>query len=71
MRIEDNWEDGFLYYVEFQVKQGEMLKVIRKNLVVYEELKEKEIMSLVKDKFSNVINVHLVEYYDDILLVKK
>lgn len=70
MRIEDHWEDGFLYYVEFQVKQGELLKLIRKYIVVYEEMKKNEIIELVGKKFGNVMSVKSIEFYDDILLMK-
>ncbi|TFJ41167.1 hypothetical protein CKN73_05640 [Carnobacterium divergens] len=71
MRIEDNWEDAFLYYVEFQVKQGATFKIIRKNIVLYEEMKKFEIMNLIEAKFGNVISVQAVEFYDDILLIKE
>ncbi|CAD5899703.1 hypothetical protein [Carnobacterium maltaromaticum] len=70
MRIEDHWEDGFLYYVEFQVKQGELLKLIRKYIVVYEEMKKNEIIELVGKKFGNVMSVKAIEFHEDILLIK-
>lgn len=70
MRIEDHWEDGFLYYVEFQVKQGEISRIIRKYIVVYEEMKNHEITEIIREKFGNVISVKSVEFHEDILLIK-
>ncbi|CAD5897506.1 conserved hypothetical protein [Carnobacterium maltaromaticum] len=70
MRIEDYWEDGFLYYVEFQVKQGELMKIVRKNIVVYEEMKKCEIIKLVEKKFGNVTSVKAIEFHEDVLLIK-
>lgn len=70
MKIEDNWIDGFLYYVEFQVEIEGLLRIIRKNIVVYEEMETKEIVSLVGENFKNVINIKTVDFQDDILLIK-
>lgn len=71
MRIEDNWEDAYQYYVEFQVKRDEELIVISKNIVLYDEMKEGEAAALIKAKFGNAINIKTVELYDDILVIKK
>ncbi|WP_317945795.1 hypothetical protein [Carnobacterium maltaromaticum] len=71
MRIEEHWEDGFLYYVEFQVKQENLLRTIKKHIVLYEELSKVEIMNIVKKRFGNVQFVRAVEFHDDILLIKK
>lgn len=70
MRIEEHWEDGFLYYVEFQVKQGELVRIIRKYIVLYEEMKNSEIIELIIKKFGNVTDVKSIEFFDDILLAK-
>lgn len=70
MRIEDHWEDGFLYYVEFQVKQGDFFRIIKKHIVVFEEMKKREIMELVEKRFGNVTAVKAIEFHEDILLLK-
>lgn len=70
MRIEDYWIDGFLYYVEFQVKQGDLYKIVRKYIVVYEEMEIQDVRILVGKKFGNVIVVKMVEFYQEILLVR-
>ncbi len=70
VRIEEHWNDGFLYYVEFLVKQGTFYKIIRKHIVVYEEMEIVQIIELVEKKFSNVVYVKVAEFYEDILLIK-
>ncbi|KRN57431.1 hypothetical protein [Carnobacterium divergens] len=71
MRIEDKWEDGILYSVEFQVSLKGTLKIIRKNIVLPEELDFFELEKLVKKSFNLVTKVLSVEYYDEVLLLKK
>lgn len=70
MRIEEHWNDGFLYYIEFLVKQDNLLKVIRKHIVVYEEMENCEIIKIVEKRFKDVIHVKFVEFYEDVLLIK-
>lgn len=70
MRIEEYWNDGFLYYIEFLVKQDNLLKVIRKHIVVYEEMENCEIIKIVEKRFKDVIHVKFVEFYEDVLLIK-
>lgn len=70
MRIEEHWNDGFLYYIEFLVKQDNLLKVIRKHVVVYEEMENCEIIKIVEKRFKDVIHVKFVEFYEDVLLIK-
>ncbi|CAD5901453.1 conserved hypothetical protein [Carnobacterium maltaromaticum] len=70
MRIEEHWNDGFLYYIEFLVKQDHLLKVIRKHIVVYEEMENCEIIKIVEKRFKDVIHVKTVEFYEDVLLIK-
>ncbi|CCO12989.2 hypothetical protein BN424_3583 [Carnobacterium maltaromaticum LMA28] len=48
MRIEDKWEDGILYSVEFQVSLEGTVKNIRRNVVLPEELDFSELEKLVK-----------------------
>ncbi len=71
LRIEDKWDDGILYHIEFQVSLEGKLKNIRKNLVFPEELDGLEIEKLVKENFNLVTQVKSVEYGDEILLLKK
>ncbi len=71
LRIEDKWEDGILYSVEFQVSLKGTLKIIRKNIVLPEELDFFELEKLVKKSFNLVTKVLSVEYYDEVLLLKK
>ncbi|PLS37032.1 hypothetical protein CYV26_00800 [Carnobacterium maltaromaticum] len=71
MRIEEHWNDGFLYYIEFLVKQDNLLKVIRKHIIVYEEIENCEIIKIVENRFKDVIHVKTVEFYEDVLLIKK
>lgn len=70
MRIEEHWNDGFLYYIEFLVKQDNLLKVIRKHIIVYEEMENCEIIKIVENRFKDVLHVKTVEFYEDVLLIK-
>lgn len=71
MRIEDKWIDGFLYYIEFKVLQEDIFKTIRKTIVIFEDLNEKELEILIKNSFRNVIAVENVDFYEDILFFKR
>lgn len=71
MRIEDKWIDGFLYYIEFKVFQEDIFKTIRKTIVIFEDLNEKELEILIKNSFRNVIAVENVDSYEDILFFKE
>lgn len=71
MRIEQCWNDGFLYYIEFIVKQDNVFRVIRKHIVLHEEMKESEVIEIVLKRFKAVLFVKIVEYYQDVLLIKK
>ncbi|MEF9938082.1 hypothetical protein [Carnobacterium sp.] len=70
MRIEDKWEDGILYSVEFQVSLEGTVKNIRRNVVLPEELDFLELEKLVKKSFNLVTKVLFVEYCSDVLLLK-
>lgn len=70
MGIEEHWNDGFLYYIEFLVNQDNFLRIIRKHIVVYEEMENCDIVKIVEKKFNNVVHVKTVEFYEDILLIK-
>lgn len=70
MRIEDKWDDGFLYFVDFQVLQGNISKGIRKSLVIPEELTKPEVEKLIKHNFKSVVNINSIDYYDEVLSLK-
>lgn len=70
LRIEDKWEDGILYSVEFQVSLEGTVKNIRRNVVLPEELDFLELEKLVKKSFNLVTKVLFVEYCSDVLLLK-
>lgn len=70
MRIEDKWIDGFLYYIEFKVIQGEVFKTIRKTIVIFEELDYIEVERIIRSSFGNVIEVNKIDSYEDILFLK-
>ena len=74
MIIDDNWDDVFIYNVEFQVlitsKTGEFEKNISKSLVFSSELDENKVADIVKEKFGNVIKVNYVDYFGDSLEFK-
>ncbi|TFI74530.1 hypothetical protein [Carnobacterium divergens] len=74
MIIDDNWDDVFIYNVEFQVlitsKTGEFEKNISKRLVFSSELDENKVADIVKEKFGNVIKVNYVDYFGDSLEFK-
>lgn len=70
LRIEDKWEDGILYSVEFQVSLEGKVKNIRRNVVLPEELDFSELEKLVKKSFNLVTKVLFVEYCSDVLLLK-
>lgn len=70
LRIEDKWDDGLLYHVEFQVCLDGKLKSIRKNLVFYEELDSLVVEKVIKENFNLVTQVKSIEYGDEILLLK-
>lgn len=71
MKIEDHWEDAFLYYVQFKVKQDKKLRTIRKSIVIYSSLTDLEVHNLIFSRFNNVESVESVEWYDEVLLIKK
>lgn len=70
LRIEDKWDDGILYSVEFQVSLEGTVKNIRRNVVLPEELDFPELEKLVKKSFNLVTKVLFVEYCSDVLLLK-
>lgn len=71
LRIEDKWDDGVLYHIEFQVSLDGKLKNLRKNVIFSEELGCVELEKIVKESFNLVTHVHSVEYGDEVLLLKK
>lgn len=71
LRIEDKWDDGVLYYIEFKAFLEDGFKTIRKNLILPEELDSLELEKLVKENFNLVAQVQSVEYGDEVLLLKK
>lgn len=70
MRIEDKWDDGVLYHIEFQVSLDGELSNIRKNLVLPVELDRLELEKLIKENFNLVTQVLFIEYYDELLILK-
>ncbi len=71
MKIEDHWEDAFLYYIQFKVKQDNKVRTIRKSIVIYSSLTDLEVNKLIFSRFNNVESVVSVESYEDVLLIKK
>ena len=71
MRIEDKWDDGVLYNIGFQVSLDGELRNIRKNLVLPVELDRLELEKLIKENFHLVTQVQFIEYYDELLILKK
>ncbi|MEF9937928.1 MULTISPECIES: hypothetical protein [Carnobacterium] len=74
MIIDDNWNDVFIYNVEFQVlvKSGtdEFEKSISKSLVFNSELGESKVATIIKEKFKNVVKVSYVDYFGESLELK-
>lgn len=71
MRIEDYWEDVFLYYVQFKVNQDGRDRTIFKCIILYAPSTNLEITKLIFSKFNNVESVTSIELYDDALLMKR
>lgn len=70
MRIEDNWIEGFLYYIEFRVETNEINRNIKKIIILHEELDNIEVIKIIKSRFSHVKEVIHVDLFDEVLLPK-
>lgn len=70
MRIEDNWIEGFLYYIEFRVETNEINRNIKKIIILHEELDKIEVIKIIKSRFSHVKEVIHVDLFDEVLLPK-
>lgn len=69
--IEEYWQDIVVYSVEFIVKSGNKeSRNISKMLAFNSMLSEKEILSQIKSKFNNVIDVCSIDEFTDVLLLK-
>ena len=69
--IEEYWRDIVVYSVEFIVKSSNKeSRIIRKMLAFDPDLSEKEILSQIKSKFNNVIDVCSMDEFTDVLLLK-
>lgn len=64
-------DDGVLYHIGFQVSLDGELRNIRKNLVLPVELDRLELEKLIKENFHLVTQVQFIEYYDELLILKK
>lgn len=66
MRIETNWKDVSIYFVEFKVmtKEGQTMK-LRRTLVFDDYIKEEVVKNVISNKFSNVCSIDYIELYDE------
>lgn len=66
MKIETNWEDVSVYFVEFKVKniEGETMK-LRRTLVFDDFIKEGTVNNVIRNKFSNVCSIDHIELFDE------
>lgn len=66
MKIETNWEDVSVYFVEFNVrtKEGKTMK-LRRTLVFDDFIKEEAVYNVIKNKFSNVCSIDHIELFDE------
>lgn len=71
MRIEDYWEDVFLYYVQFRVNQDGRDRIVSKSIILYAPLTNLEITNLIFSKFNKVESIKLIEFQEDVLLIKE
>ncbi len=67
MRIEDHWHDAVEYYVSFETTHG---RTIRKHLILFEDLTDVEIKSIVSERFNAVKEVINIEEINDVLFPK-
>lgn len=66
MRIEDNWKDVAIYFVEFHVEiKGYGRKLIKKTLVLEQEISDYEVEKIIKKKFQGVCEVRYVDILDE------
>ncbi|MDZ5759263.1 hypothetical protein RAK27_11380 [Carnobacterium maltaromaticum] len=70
MRIEDKWLDGFMYYIEFEVEVQNTRKLVRKSIILHEELKKEEVFRMIQKNFAHVKKINWIDYYDEVLLDK-
>lgn len=66
MKIETNWEDVSVYFVEFKVrtKEGKTMK-LRRTLVFDDWIKEEAVYNVIRNKFSNVCSIDHIELFDE------
>ena len=64
MRIEDHWHDGVEYYISFETTNG---RTIRKHLILFEDLTDVEIKSIVSERFNAVKTMSLggIPYFSE------
>ncbi|MEG0544193.1 MAG: hypothetical protein RR545_06940 [Carnobacterium sp.] len=70
MRIEDYWNDGFSYYVEFQILRGGQSIRIKKLIITLEELSKEEVEEKIFEKFSCVKKVYIIDEFEYALIEK-
>lgn len=67
MLIEDYWNDGIEYYIEFEVTNG---RVIRKNIIVPGVFGIEQVKKLIINRFNHVKKIICVEEIQEVLLMK-
>lgn len=67
MKIEDHWNDVFIYYVSFETNQHQ---IIRRVVVLKDKTEKDEIEKIVYSNFSNVCAVKHIDEWDEALLLK-
>lgn len=66
MKIEDNWQDVGIYFVGFYVNiKGHERRLIKKTLVLEQEIVDCDVEKIIIDKFQGVCEVLYVDIFDD------
>lgn len=64
--IEDYWLDGVLYYVEFLVEDG---RIIKKKLILPQGIEKKKLEKIILKRFNNIKRIKTLDFISEVLLI--
>lgn len=71
MKIDDNWKDGYLYYIEFKAQVSLVEdRVICKNIILFDYYDKTELEKIIINRFRNVIRVLSIDFLEETLIEK-
>ncbi|PLS37148.1 hypothetical protein CYV26_00155 [Carnobacterium maltaromaticum] len=66
MLIEEHWNDGLEYYIEFEATTG---MIIRKVIIVPSTFEREQVKSMIEQRFNRVKKIICIEEVNEVLLM--